>query len=112
MKPLGPRILDVKTDGNGLIPGHLKEILSRWSPEDAKNPCSNIPKVLYTVPTGGNPTGCGLTFERKKEIYNIACKYNLLIIEDDPYYYIQYTKVCFYSNRFLLSDHNCIKCAE
>lgn len=92
VKPLGPRILDVKTDENGLIPGHLKEMLSQWSPEDAKNPWSNIPKVLYTVPTGGNPTGCGLTFERKKEIYNIACKYNLLIIEDDPYYYIQYTK--------------------
>lgn len=92
VKPLSPKILDIKTDGNGLIPEHLKEVLSRWSPEDATNPQSNIPKVLYTVPTGGNPTGCGLTLERKKEIYNIACKYNLLIVEDDPYYYIQYKK--------------------
>jgi aromatic amino acid aminotransferase I len=43
----------------------------------------------YTIPTGANPSGSSLTLERKKTIYAIAQKHNLLILEDDPYYYLQ-----------------------
>ena len=46
--------------------------------------------MLYTVPVGGNPTGVSQTLERKKEIYQIAREHNLLILEDDPYYYLQF----------------------
>ena len=46
--------------------------------------------MLYTVPVGGNPTGVSQTLERKKEIYEIARQHNLLILEDDPYYYLQF----------------------
>jgi DNA-binding transcriptional MocR family regulator len=46
--------------------------------------------MLYTVPVGGNPTGVSQTLERKKEIYDIAREHNLLILEDDPYYYLQF----------------------
>ena len=28
--------------------------------------------------------------ERKKAVYEIACKNNLIIMEDDPYYYLQF----------------------
>ena len=34
-----------------------------------------------------------MTLERKKEIYEIACEYDLLILEDDPYYYLQFNQV-------------------
>jgi len=30
--------------------------------------------------------------ERKREIYSIAQKYDLLLLEDDPYYYLQYDR--------------------
>lgn len=51
------------------------------------------PKVLYTIPTGSNPSGGSQTLERKKKIYEIASRpqNNLLIIEDDPYYFLQFT---------------------
>lgn len=51
-------------------------------------------QLLYVNTTGANPTGVALTTERKKEIYRIACEYNLLILEDDPYYYLHFQDVC------------------
>merc|ERR1712107_498834 len=38
----------------------------------------------------GNPTGTLLSVERRKEIYQLCCEYNLLLLEDDPYYYLQF----------------------
>lgn len=90
--PLGCNIINVASDGYGIIPDSLKEVLSRWKPEDSKNPQKNTPKFLYTVPNGNNPTGNSLTSNRKKEIYELARKYDFLIIEDDPYYFLQFNK--------------------
>lgn len=90
--PLGCNIINVASDGYGIIPDSLKEVLSRWKPEDSKNPQKNTPKCLYTVPNGNNPTGNSLTSNRKKEIYELARKYDFLIIEDDPYYFLQFNK--------------------
>ncbi|XP_040821923.1 kynurenine/alpha-aminoadipate aminotransferase, mitochondrial isoform X2 [Ochotona curzoniae] len=90
--PLGCNIINVASDEYGMIPASLKEILSQWKPEDAKNPKKNTPKLLYTVPNGNNPTGNSLTGERKKEIYELGRKYDFLIIEDDPYYFLQFNK--------------------
>ena len=47
--------------------------------------------MMYINPTGGNPTGTVMPLERKKEIYDICSRYNLLILEDDPYYFIHFT---------------------
>ncbi|XP_068125399.1 kynurenine/alpha-aminoadipate aminotransferase, mitochondrial isoform X2 [Hyperolius riggenbachi] len=92
VRPLGCNLIGVPTDQHGIIPQALKDILSRWQPEDATNPEKNSPKVLYTVPNGGNPTGSSLTIERKIEIYQIAQDYDLIILEDDPYYFLQFNK--------------------
>jgi len=46
-------------------------------------------------PTGANPSGTLIPTERKKELYSIARQYNLLIIEDDPYYFLHFEKVGF-----------------
>ena len=51
------------------------------------------PKMIYIIPVGQNPSGRSYTFQRKKEIYDIACKYNMLILEDDPYYDLQFNSV-------------------
>ncbi|XP_071599277.1 kynurenine/alpha-aminoadipate aminotransferase, mitochondrial isoform X2 [Heliangelus exortis] len=71
LKPLGCNIINVPSDQHGIIPKDLKKILSRWSAEDVKNRSNHLPKFLYTIPNGCNPTGNSLTTERKKEIYQI-----------------------------------------
>ncbi|CAM4548874.1 unnamed protein product [Lepidochelys olivacea] len=91
LRPLGCNIINVPSDKHGIIPKALKEILSRWSPEDVRKH-NNIPKFLYTIPNGSNPTGTSLTTDRKKEIYQLARQYNFLVIEDDPYYFLQFGK--------------------
>uniref|UniRef100_H0XUV2 Kynurenine/alpha-aminoadipate aminotransferase, mitochondrial n=1 Tax=Otolemur garnettii TaxID=30611 RepID=H0XUV2_OTOGA len=92
LKPLGCNMISVASDQHGMIPGSLREILSKWKPEDSKNPEKNTPKFLYTVPNGDNPTGNSLTSDRKKQIYELARKYDFLIVEDDPYYFLQFNE--------------------
>ncbi|XP_060690977.1 kynurenine/alpha-aminoadipate aminotransferase, mitochondrial isoform X2 [Hemiscyllium ocellatum] len=92
LRPLGCKILSILSDEHGLIPESLSEVLSKWAPEEAKNPDSDVPRILYTIPNGGNPTGASMTADRKQEVYQIARKYDLLIIEDDPYYFLQFEK--------------------
>ena len=46
---------------------------------------------MYINPTGANPTGTVLPLDRRRQIYEIACTHDLLILEDDPYYYLQFT---------------------
>ncbi|XP_069832699.1 kynurenine/alpha-aminoadipate aminotransferase, mitochondrial isoform X3 [Dendropsophus ebraccatus] len=92
IKPLGCNLIGVPTDQHGIIPRALKDILSNWAPEDVHIPEKNSPKILYTIPNGGNPTGASLTTERKVEIYKIAQEYDLIIVEDDPYYFLQFNK--------------------
>ncbi|XP_005607779.1 kynurenine/alpha-aminoadipate aminotransferase, mitochondrial isoform X2 [Equus przewalskii] len=69
LQPLGCNIINVSSDEYGIIPDSLREILSKWKPEDSKDPKKNTPKFLYTIPNGSNPTGDSFTANRKKEIY-------------------------------------------
>lgn len=39
---------------------------------------------------GHNPTGGVLPMERRKELYRICQAFDVIIIEDDPYWYLQY----------------------
>ncbi len=39
---------------------------------------------------GHNPTGIVQTVERRKAIYALCCKYDVVIVEDDPYWYLQF----------------------
>ena len=39
---------------------------------------------------GQNPTSGLLYLSGRKEIYSLCQKYDILIIEDDPYWYLQY----------------------
>ncbi|KAL6301816.1 L-tyrosine:2-oxoglutarate aminotransferase [Sparassis latifolia] len=75
----------VRIDSGGIMPDVLEKILSTWDPARGRRP-----HVLYIVPCGQNPTGSTLTLERRKEIYEIAQRFDLIIIEDDPYYFLRY----------------------
>lgn len=41
-----------------------------------------------TVPTGSNPTGASSGTERKLDVLRLAQEHDLIILEDDPYYFL------------------------
>lgn len=84
--PLGIKAVGCKIDDQGLIPEAMDELLSNW---DEKSRGSRKPHVLYTVPSGQNPTGATQGTERRKAIYRVAQKHDLYILEDEPYYFLQ-----------------------
>ncbi|XP_056614169.1 kynurenine/alpha-aminoadipate aminotransferase, mitochondrial [Triplophysa dalaica] len=92
LQPLGCNIINVPSDQYGMIPKGLRDVLAQWDPVDVQKTVSTVPRLLYTIPNGGNPTGASMTLERKQEVYELARKYDLLIIEDDPYYFLQFEK--------------------
>ncbi len=42
-------------------------------------------RLLYVIPNFQNPSGITTSYEKRRQIYDIAKKYGLIIIEDDPY---------------------------
>jgi 2-aminoadipate transaminase len=43
------------------------------------------PKLLYTIPNFSNPTGKTYSARNRRDIAALAARYNLVVIEDDPY---------------------------
>ncbi|MEG2660190.1 MAG: PLP-dependent aminotransferase family protein [Oscillospiraceae bacterium] len=43
------------------------------------------PKFFYCIPNFQNPTGVTTSMEKRRAIYALAVKYNVPILEDDPY---------------------------
>lgn len=85
--PLGIRCVGVKMDAEGLIPSHMDSILTAWDP--SAHGGAPKPWLLYTVPTGQNPTGATPSEQRRHDIYRVAQKHDVFILEDDPYYFLQ-----------------------
>lgn len=102
--PLGIEWVPIRMDNNGLVPSDLERILSNW--DEAKQ--GKRPHVLYTIPyviassqlvsnssqfisrCSQNPTGSTLSLERRQQIYQIAHDWDIIILEDDPYFFLQY----------------------
>lgn len=77
----GCNIVPVEVDLEGIVPEALETQLANWT--------GPLPKLLYTIPTGQNPTGGTLSTERRQAIYKLAQKYDFIIVEDEPYYFLQ-----------------------
>ena len=43
------------------------------------------PKLVYLIPTFGNPSGAMLSLERRQRILALAAQHRVLVVEDDPY---------------------------
>lgn len=89
MEPLGIGHVPVKMDGEGMSAVALKDMLDNWgsNPEQAQEA---KPRVVYLIPTGQNPTGSTMSIQRRKDIMQVAQEHDLILIEDDPYYYLQF----------------------
>ncbi len=42
-------------------------------------------RVFYTIPNFQNPTGYTMSAVKRKQVYDICVRYNVLILEDNPY---------------------------
>lgn len=47
-------------------------------------------KLLYLIPTFQNPTGRVMSVEKRRKVLELASKYDVIIIEDNPYYELRY----------------------
>lgn len=79
---IGAKPIEVGVDDKGVSAEALSKVLDSWPQDQPK------PKVLYCVPVGSNPTGCSSTTERKLEVLKICAKHGVIILEDDPYYFL------------------------
>ncbi|KAK8050798.1 L-kynurenine/alpha-aminoadipate aminotransferase [Apiospora phragmitis] len=79
--PLGLRVFGVAMDEQGLLPDKMDELLSAGG--------ARRPRVLYTVPSGQNPTGATQSEQRRRGVYAVCQKHDVFIFEDEPYYFLQ-----------------------
>lgn len=64
----------VKSEEDGISISDLEEKIVKCQP-----------KLLYLVPTFSNPTGKTLSEKKRKAIAELTAKYNVMVLEDDPY---------------------------
>ena len=74
------KLVPVESDEGGVMLDKLEEAIKE-----------NHPKLFYVIPSFQNPSGRTLAADRRKAIYDLAVKYNFLIMEDDPYRDLRYT---------------------
>lgn len=78
--PYQPDYVTVQTDDDGIIPDALEAVLKTHSI-----------KLIYLVPTFQNPTGRTLSVERRQAVAQLLQKYDVLLLEDDPYSALRYS---------------------
>ena len=74
-RSFGAKLVGVAMDDAGMQPDALERAI-------AANPGG---KVIYTIPTFQNPMGVTMPAARRREVYEIARRHHLIIIEDNPY---------------------------
>lgn len=74
LKTYEANAVGVKSVEDGLDLTDLEEKIKKYAP-----------KMLYIVPTFSNPTGRTYSVEKRKAIAEITYKYNVMVLEDDPY---------------------------
>ena len=70
----------VDMDDNGICTDDLEAKIQQYHP-----------KMIYVIPTFQNPSGRTLSLERRKQVAELAAKYDVLVLEDDPYRDIRYS---------------------
>ncbi len=70
----GPEYVTVETDDDGMQVDKIEAIIKEHDP-----------RFIYVLPNFHNPMGVSMSIERRKQLVEISHKYNLPIVEDDPY---------------------------
>jgi 2-aminoadipate transaminase len=69
-----PAYVTVPLDDNGMDVDRLESVLA-----------SNQVKFIYVLPNFHNPAGVTLSLERRLKLVELAARYGVFIVEDDPY---------------------------
>ena len=80
-RSLGAKLVGVPLDDDGINLEALEDALK-------SNPNA---KLLYTIPTFQNPAGITTCLEKRKAVLKLAEKYDILILEDNPYGDLRFT---------------------
>lgn len=75
------KLVGVKIDNDGMNMEELEKAL-----QTHKNA-----RFIYTIPNFQNPSGITMSLEKRKKMYELAKKYNVLILEDNPYGDLRYS---------------------
>ncbi len=67
-------LIGVPVEDDGMDINALEDVLK-----------NNDVKLIYTIPTFQNPSGTTMSLEKRKRMLELASKYDVLIIEDNPY---------------------------
>jgi len=70
----GAHVINAPIDAHGVDVDKLEALIDEHKP-----------KLVYLIPTFGNPSGAMLSLERRKRILEIAVRTQTLVVEDDPY---------------------------
>jgi DNA-binding transcriptional MocR family regulator len=70
----GAQLISAPVDAQGVDTDALERLIAEHKP-----------KLVYLIPTFGNPSGALLSLERRKRVLELAVKYQTLVVEDDPY---------------------------
>lgn len=79
-KAYGCEFVEIETDGEGMLPASLEKALEDYSRA----------KLLYIIPNFQNPTGRTWSLERRKKIAELSARYQVVVIEDNPYGELRY----------------------
>lgn len=74
------RCIAVETDNGGYVIEALEDNIKKHKP-----------KMIYAIPTFQNPSGRTTTLERRRAIAELASRYDVMVIEDDPYCELRYS---------------------
>lgn len=79
-RSLGCRLVGVPVEDDGMDIERLESALK------AEPHC----KLIYTIPNFQNPTGITMSLEKRRKLLELACQYNVVIVEDNPYGDLRY----------------------
>jgi len=74
------RCIAVDMDDNGMLMEDLEAKIIKTKP-----------KMVYVIPTFQNPSGRTLSLDRRQKVAELGSKYDVIILEDDPYRDIRYS---------------------
>ena len=70
----GAQVISAPVDAQGVQVDRLEQLITEHKP-----------KLVYLIPSFGNPSGGLLSLERRRKVLELAVRHQVLVVEDDPY---------------------------
>ncbi|XP_059157783.1 kynurenine/alpha-aminoadipate aminotransferase, mitochondrial-like [Physella acuta] len=83
----GAKPVTVTSDEGGMLAQDLEDVLASWA---TTHPNTKRPRVLYSITACNNPKSYTMEQERLIDIYKVCRKYDVIILEDAAYYFMQF----------------------